>query len=227
MCFLRLFGIQGYGATSMNKVPLVIIGGGGHAKVVIETALAAGYCIKKILDDDDQVIGSSLLGVRVEGPIKHVLQEGDHAVIAIGNNTDRRNIYNKNKNINWCTVVHPSAVISPTAQIGIGVVAFANVVLNADSVVGDHSILNTACSIDHDCRVGAFSHIAPRVAVAGGVNIGENCFLGVGSAVLPNISIGKNSVIGGGGVVIRSVPENVVVVGNPTRVISKVESCCT
>lgn len=199
-----------------------IIGAGGHAKVVIGTARAM-ECADPIgvLDDDPARVGSEVLGVPVLGAIdvETVARLGvERAVLAIGNNRVRAELAARLAgHVAWATLIHPSAVVAPTAHIGEGAVVFAGAVIQPDAVIGRHAIVNTGATIDHDCVIGDFAHIAPGVHLAGNVHIGEGAFMGIGSCAVPGVRVGNWATVGAGGVVIADVPPSVMVKGVPAR----------
>jgi len=114
---------------------------------------------------------------------------------------------------------HRSAEISPTASVAGGTMVFHGSYIQAGATLGHHVIVNTAASVDHDCRIADFVHIAPQVGLSGGVEIGEGSEIGVGACVLPNIHIGKWTKVGAGATVIKDLPDFAVAVGTPAKVI--------
>lgn len=206
----------------MNTKGIIILGAGGHAKVVIEAIEASGdtaaYCIGSC--------GSSttLLNVPIlpdESHLDRLRAEGyQRAFIAIGASAVRERLGNLvvGKGFNLVTVIHPKAWVSPSAQLGNGVVVMAGAMINACAVIGDLAIINTGATIDHDCNVGRAAHIAPQCGIAGSVTIGSGTMLGVGTKVIPGISIGSNAMIGAGSVVVRNIPEGALAMGIPARI---------
>ena len=180
-----------------NKTKIHIIGAGGHAKVVIQTARTAGLEPIAVFDDNEQLHGSDLCHVPIIGEIEQLRKHEIPCVIAIGNNDVRKRIADK-YDFNWHTVIHPSTIIDPTVRIGRGTVVFAAIAIQVDASIGDHAIINTSASVDHDCLIGDFVHIAPNSTLTGGVQIGEGTLLGAGVTVKPYKTIGKWSVIGAG-----------------------------
>ena len=189
------------------KDGVVVIGAGGHAKVLISTLAACGVPVAAVVDDDDTKWGMDAQGIRV-GRIEREL--GGRGIVGIGDNAQRRGL-------DWQTVVHPSAYVHPSAKLGRGTVVFAGAVVQPDAVIGDHVIVNTGATIDHDCIVGDYAHLAPGVHLAGSVQVGEGAFLGIGSVVCPGVKIGHWATLGAGGVAICDVAEGVVAVGVPAR----------
>ena len=199
----------------MEKTKIYIYGASGHGKVVCDVAKSAGYKEIVFLDDKNELKFSPDLP---KFPV----------IIAIGNNKIRANLQKKVSEAGFeiATLIHETAVISPTAKIGRGVVIMPNVVVNADAIIGDGAILNSACIIEHDCVIGEFSHISPNSALAGGVEVGEFSHIGLGSSVIQKIKIGKNCVIGAGSVVIKDIEDFSLAVGVPAKVIKKLILKC-
>jgi len=153
---------------------LVVIGGGGHAKVVIATARAVGYEVTGILDEDETKYGKFVLDVPIIGGLD-LLRSGmyERAVIAIGDNRERQRIAHYYKGFcTWVTLIHPYSFVHSTCLIGDGTVVFAGVVIQPETIIGEHCIVNTSASVDHDCFLGDFVHIAPGVRLTGGVRKG-------------------------------------------------------
>lgn len=194
-----------------EKDGVVVIGAGGHAKVVISTLAARGLSIAAVFDDDDTKWGMDAQGTRVS---RMERERGGSAIIGIGDNAKRRDVATALK-FEWQTVVHPSAYVHPSAKLGRGTVIFAGAVVQPDAVIGDHVIVNTGATVDHDCVIGDYAHLAPGVHLAGSVQVGEGAFLGIGSAVIPGVRIGPWSTLGAGAVAIRDVRDGVVAVGVP------------
>jgi sugar O-acyltransferase (sialic acid O-acetyltransferase NeuD family) len=201
--------------TKVLQKSVLLVGGGGHAKVVIDAFLSAGMSIVGIFDHSKS---GNLLGVPYVGDYDALLHSSMPCVIAIGNNNTRRELSRK--------IVHPftnaianSALISKFSSVGQGSMILQGVVIQANAVIGQHSIINTNASIDHDCKISNFVHVGPRAVLCGNVSVGEGALVGAGTVVIPGITIGKNAVVGAGSVVISDVPDHCVVVGNPAQVI--------
>jgi sugar O-acyltransferase (sialic acid O-acetyltransferase NeuD family) len=200
-----------------SKTPVIVIGAGGHAKVVIATLQAAGFQVAAALDDEKSRWGLELLGVSVTGPVSDEAVRGRSAIIALGDNLVRRQLADKLAGADWISVVHPSATVHPTVRLGEGTIVMAGAVIQPDADVGTHSIINTAATVDHDCLVGSFAHLAPGVHLAGEVRIADGVFLGIGTVVIPRKSVGEWTVVGAGSVVINDLPARVKAVGAPAK----------
>ena len=200
---------------------LYIYGASGHGKVVYDAAKRMGLTVAGFVDDDEKK--SRLLGL----PVKRFSEIENHYVIAlgIGNNRTRKEIYDKVKTrgMEVATIIDPNAVLSDFVDVGEGTVIFANCVINNSAKIGIGCIINTSAVIEHDCLIGDFSHISPNAALAGGVKVGSYTQIGIGASVREGISIGNNVIVGAGAVVVKDVPDNVVVVGNPAKILRKNE----
>lgn len=220
------------GHADRRRRPLVVIGGGEHARVVIDAAQASGGWQVKGIVDPDQVertrallgvdhLGSddrymaSAAGVPPEDRAGLVLGIGSGGASGIRRATVAR--YDVDSVGPWATLVHPSAWVAPTAVLGPGVVVLAGAVVNAGAEIGAHAIVNSMAVIEHDVRVGEFAHVGPRAVVGGGAVIGEDVFAGMGSLVRDHVDVGSGAVIGMGAVVTSDVPAGSTVVGVPAR----------
>lgn len=200
---------------------VLILGAGGHAKVIADILMSQGTRVRGFLDDDPQLWGEMRLGLPVLGAIGHYLEyEPDGLVIGIGDNPVRRRIAERlgaRAQKLWCNAVHPRATLARSVRSGQGIVVGAGAVINPDTVLGDHAIINTGATVDHDCTINDFVHVAPGAHVAGGVSIGEGALLGIGSSLIPNISIGAWTIIGAGSVVTGDLSAELIAFGVPAR----------
>lgn len=202
----------------MQNDPVYIIGAGGHAKVVIATLHANSIACAGVFDDNSLLWGQKILDIPILGAVEELRDlPSTLAVNAIGNNSTRRAICERFKNVNWVTVIHPHTWIHSSVKVGSGTVVFAGSVIQPDTIIGKHSIINTSASVDHDCKIGDFCHIAPGCHIAGGVQIGNEVFLGISSTVIPCVKIVSNTVIGAGATVIENIDNAGVYVGTPAR----------
>ncbi|NQV78003.1 MAG: acetyltransferase [Lutibacter sp.] len=192
-----------------------IFGIGGHAKVIIESALLNGFIIDCIYDDDLQKVNSNFGEIIISGPID--VNFIGSLVIAIGNNKIRKQISDRFSIANWQTIIHPSAIISKDVIIGEGSVVMAGAIIQTGTKIGKHSIINTGACIDHDCIIADFVHIGPNSSLAGGVSVGEGTFIGIGSSIIPNRTIGRWTKVGAGSVIITDQPDNCTTLGIPAK----------
>jgi len=208
-----------------NSKETIVIGAGGHGKVVVSLLQELGFSISRILDDDRSKWGSSILDVPVNGSIDVLYQlQVSSAILGIGNNTTRLALARKfAEKVSWITAVHPYSFIHSSVTIGEGTVVFAGSIIQPGTVIGKHCIVNTGATVDHDCIIKDGTHIAPGCHLAGSVSVGENVFFGIGASVIPGCSIGQNTVVGAGATVVSNLPGNVVAVGIPAKPIGKIE----
>jgi sugar O-acyltransferase (sialic acid O-acetyltransferase NeuD family) len=200
------------------KTDVWVLGGGGHAKVAVATLQSAGWPIAGIYDDDPSKQGNQILCTEIVGatPLLDWWQsEPRAAFVAIGENSVRERV--SGLPADWVVAQHEAASVHSSVSVGGGTLICAGVVIQPDARIGQHVIANTSCSIDHDCVVEDFAHIAPGVTLAGNVHIGEGAFVGAGSTILPGVKIGAAAIIGAGSVVLRDVEPGAKVVGVPAR----------
>jgi UDP-perosamine 4-acetyltransferase len=199
------------------RVPVIIVGAGGHAKVVISTARACGHAVAAIVDDDPAKWGQSLLGIRVAGPTATALEDRNATcVLAVGANAARARLAGR-ACCSFVSLVHPGAVVDDSVELGEGTVVFAGCVIQADTRIGRHGIVNTGASIDHDCVLGTAVHVAPGARLAGGVTLGDEVMFGIGACVIPGVAIGDRATIAAGAAVVRDIPADVMAAGVPAR----------
>jgi sugar O-acyltransferase (sialic acid O-acetyltransferase NeuD family) len=204
-------------------VSVLILGAGGHAKVVADVLELSGTDIAGYLDDDPRLIGERLLGYPVLGPIASLAAHAPTGlIVGVGSNDARRRIVERvgdSARELWINAIHPRAVVAASARraLGQGILIGAGAVVNPDTRVADHVIVNTGATVDHDCDLGVFAHIAPGCHLAGNVTVGAGTLIGIGSTVIPGIHIGARSIVGAGSVVVRDVPDGVTAKGVPAR----------
>lgn len=196
------------------SLPVVVIGAGGHAKVVITALRAAGREIIACAVRDAVDAHGTLLGVPLISEV--ALPAGVELILGIGDNRLRARVAAKLGGP-WTTCVHPAAVVAEGVVLGPGSVVCAGAVLQPDTRLGAHVIVNTSASVDHDSVLGDFAHIAPGAHLAGEVHIGEGTLVGVGAAIIPGRNVGAWAVVGAGAAVVSDVPDGTTVVGVPAR----------
>ena len=191
---------------------IILYGAGGHCKVVIDILRSLGKNIDFIIDDNPK--DELFMGY----PLRRPFVCYPKAIITVGNCSVRRNIVKSISVNDYVTAVHPSAIVADTASIGYGTVVVHGAIVQACAKVGNHCILNTKSSVEHDVVVHDFVHIASGATVCGGAEIGEGTWIGAGSVVRQGIKIGRNCMIGAGSVVVKDIPDDVTAFGNPAKV---------
>lgn len=194
---------------------IIVYGGGGHARVVLDCLQDRGVVVQAVVDSK---YTGDLLGVPRWKELPPDLSPGTGCVVAIGDNDVRRRV-SESLSLSFVNAIHQSSIISKHARVGRGCMILHNTIVQAAAVIGDHVIINTAAQVDHDCVVGDFAHLAPGSILCGNVTVGEGSLVGAGAVVKPGVRIGKWVTIGSGTVVVKDVPDYSVVVGNPARVI--------
>ncbi len=202
---------------------LVVLGASGHAKMVIEAARSQGSYEPTVCLSATTVNQSHLLGVPIRLETRALLTELQHAgywaIVAIGDNQIRRKLQDQLDLVGFpvATIVAKGAWLSPSASLGAGSVLMPNSTVGAESQVGRGVIVNTNASVDHDCEIADFAHIAPGGHLAGNVIVESEVFCGVGTSVIPHKRIGACATVGAGAVVVRDVPPGECWVGCPAR----------
>lgn len=196
-----------------------IFGAGGHGKVVADILCAQGLEFEIVIDDGENRFLCGKKAISKETFLTLKEAKGHSIVLAIGNNAIREKLYKffiKN-GFDLPSVIHPSAIISKSAEISNGVVIMPNAVVNANAKIAEGVIINSASVVEHDCVVGAFSHLAPGAVLCGGVRVGMRSHIGARSVVIEGKSVGDYCVVGAGSVVIDAIASHKRVVGNPAK----------
>lgn len=206
-------------------LPVIVVGAGGHAKVVIDTLYAMGRTVHGCTDVDAVRHGYDVLGAPILGDDGMLVDLGPHEVeIALGMGAPtvevgiRRLALARDlaaRGFHFPAVVHPTATVAPDVQVGDGAQIMAGGVVQPGTYIGAFAVVNTRASIDHDGRVEDGAHVAPGAVLGGTVCVGEGALVGLGSSVLPGVSIGAGSTVGAGAVVIRDIPPGARAMGVP------------
>lgn len=202
--------------TNAGGLPLVLIGAGGHAKVVLSLARALrrevlGVCDPAlaregatswrglpVLGDDAAISGF--------GPERIVLLNG---IGQVPHGTVRQSVHERwaSQGFRFVTLIHPCAVVDPTATLGDGVQVMAGAIVQADVTIGADVIVNTGARVDHDCRIGDHVHVAPGAVVCGGVDVGAASFIGASATLLPLVKVGRACLVAAGSTLARALPD--------------------
>lgn len=203
---------------------LLVIGGGGHAAVVIDAARCAGWTISGVLDDDPACEGAldALAVVRLGSiddgsSVLDALPEGTVIHAAAGDPALRRAWVRQFEDVRLATIVHPSATVARSAILHDGVFVAPGAVIGPRAWIATGVIVNSGAVVEHDCELGDYAHVAPRSVLAGGVRVGAATLIGVGATVQPGAAIGAGATIGAGAVVLDDVPDGETWYGVPAR----------
>lgn len=207
---------------------LLIIGAGGHANVVGETAKLTGIFeeislieINNLNNKDKHLYSNfKVIGNFDQINQRNIKDKFSHVIVGIGDCQKRKEIMDllSKMSFNITSIIHPNAYISTSASIGNGSVIMANSVIQTNSKIGNGCIVNTSSNIDHDCIIEDFVHISPGANIAGNAYVGECTWVGIGASIIQGLTIGENVIIGAGSAVIKSIPNNVVAVGIPAKI---------
>jgi sugar O-acyltransferase (sialic acid O-acetyltransferase NeuD family) len=211
------------------KNKIIIVGGGGHAKVLI--SILKKILLFEIVGYTDTKDNGVILGVPYLGNDEVLQSHFDCGVkmLAIGigqikSSSLRKSIVNKLKTIGFefPTIISPNSIVNEDIQIGEGTVIMDGVVINSGTIIANYSIVNTNSSIDHDCKIGSYTHIAPGVTLSGEVTIGDNVLIGTGASVIQQISIMDNCIISAGSSVQKSIMFSGIYRGVPAKMIKEI-----
>ncbi|GBE39913.1 putative acetyltransferase EpsM [bacterium BMS3Bbin08] len=211
----------------MSKAKIILLGGGGHSKVLIELIRMSGeYEITGILDPGlekgKMISGASVLGGDDLLPELHKKGISD-ACISLGSvkdNSKRKKLFEIVKETGFSVpcLIHPQAIVSrDDTKISEGVQIMAGAIVQTGSFIGENTIINTGAIVEHDCRVGKHVHICPGAVISGGCTIDEGAFIGAGTTIIQGIKIGKKTVVAAGSLVVNDVSDGVVVMGTPAK----------
>jgi len=210
--------------------PVIIIGAGGHASVLIATLKTLGRQIIGILNLDEALVGKTMNGIPIIGNDNKV-KDFSPATIELVNGlgsvslpVKRKAIYMKfiNDGYKFTAVIHPSATIAENVIINEGAQIMAGAIVQAGSTISINAIINTGAIVDHDCQIGQHAHIAPGAVLSGDIQVGEMSHIGTGAIIIQGIKIGSNVIVGAGAVVIHNVKDCYKVVGNPAKAINNI-----
>lgn len=209
----------------MSDRPVIVIGAGGHAKVVVAALLRLGRPILGLADASPEKRGARVLGIPIEGGDDWVETYPPDAVelalgiASVGLPRARRAVFEsfKAKGYEFVTIVDPTAHLGPDITLGEGAQIMAGAVIQPSTTIGINTLINTRAAIDHDCIIGDHTHVAPGCTVSGFTRIGGGSHLGTGAIVVQSMTIGAHCVVGAGAVVIADIPDRARVVGNPAH----------
>ena len=207
------------------QLPVVVIGSGGHAQVLVDCLQLLEREILFCTDIDPQLTGQDVMGVLVKGNDELIaaLDPGEVQLVngigSINKPSLRKEIFELWTGRGFCfaSLIHPSATVARSVVIDSGVQVMAGAVIQAGTRIHCNTIVNTGACVDHDCVIQAHCHIAPRVALSGAVYVDECSHIGTGACVIQGIKIGKECVIGAGATVVNDLPDHTIAVGTPAK----------
>lgn len=210
----------------MSKFPVILVGGGGHGRVIADMLSLLGLRVHACYDSEPNGRKEFVEGVPLYAYelLDAVEREKFRFCISVGDNSSRHEqaCALSERGFKFSEpLIHPSAYVSPQAHIGEGSVVMAGAVVQSHARIGRHVIVNTSATIDHDCEIGDYSHVAPGCNLCGGVKLGERSIVGVASACAPYVKIGSDVVIGGKSFVLHDMPDKVTAWGVPATVVEK------
>ncbi len=206
---------------------IVLLGGGGHCKSILDSILASGkFEVYGIIDNQPKF--KSMFGIPFIGGdefLPDLISKGIINIFitvgSVGNTQIRRKIYKKCRNLgfNFPNIIDKTATVSRNSKISQGVFIGKNVVINSDVIISDFAIINSGAIIDHECSVGEFSHISPGATLCGNVKIGSDTHIGANATVIQGITVADHTLVGAGCVIIKDIHKSGVYVGNPAQFI--------
>jgi len=193
--------------------------------VLIEALRANGLdIVRAILEEDQSRWGEELMGIPILGGdtlLTALVDKGaDCFVVGVGNCRLRRRLYEYGLSLHLepLAVVHPTAIVSPSARLGRGCQLLPLSIVHTRAVLGDNVIINSGAIVEHDCVLGDHVHLATGAQISGGVEIGSGTIVGIGASVRQGVGIGRDSIIGAGAAVVKNLPDKVVAMGVPARI---------
>jgi len=203
---------------------IVVIGGGGHAKVLISVLKKVGYAIEGYMDKEDRGVILAVPYLGNVGILKDIVRKTPALTVIIGiGKVDASPLRLSLQNeigalgFDFPAICSPQAIINEAVSLGAGTAVLDGVVVNSGTDIGRACILNTRSTVEHDCRIGENVHIAPGVTLSGGVTIGDNCMVGTGANVIQSISICAGCLIGAGSTVVKDITVPGTYAGNPAK----------
>ncbi len=200
---------------------VLVLGAGGHGKVVADILMSQGILVRGFLDDNPAIWGERRLGIPILGGIEAYAEfDPTGLILGVGEIAMRKEIVARldyRAHFLWCNAIHPRATVARSVRLGRGIAVMAGAVVNPDAILGNHCVINTGATVDHDCAIGTHAHVAPGAHLAGGVQVGVGAMIGIGASITPAQRIGTDAIVAAGAVVINDVLDGLVVKGVPAR----------
>jgi len=202
--------------------PLILVGSGGHARVLLSTLLLQGARVLGFVDPDKTQ--AELLGVPYLGDDDAISYDPDQVMLinglgSVASIANRLRVYEffRGRGYRFASVIHPGAIIAPETELADGAQIMAGAILQTGCIVEENCIINTGARVDHDCVIHAHAHVAPGAVLSGNVHVGSRSHIGAGATLIQGVHIGSGAIVGAGAVVLSNVPESCTVVGVPAR----------
>lgn len=207
------------------SLPFIILGAGGHGRVLLDVIISSGLQAIGFTDIDENLHAVSIYGIPVLGrdiiiqnysPDRILLGNG---IGSVASTVKRKAIYRDMLMMGYRfgSIIHPNSIVSPFANLANGVQVMAGAVVQPGASVEENAIINTAAVIDHECVIGKHSHVGPGAVISGGVTLGEGVHVGTGACVLQGVFIGSQALIAAGAIVTRDVTQGSKMAGVPAK----------
>lgn len=210
-------------------VKYIVLGGGGHAEMIIETLYSNGISESiGILDTNPHLWNTFIKSTPILGGddlLSNLIEKGAiYFIVGLGstyNNEPRQRLFELGlaNGLTPLTLIHPSATVSTSSKINTGSVVMPGAIINSGCTIGSNVIINTGAILEHGCQIGNHVHVASGSTICGSVIISDYAHIGAGSTIIQNVSIGEQSVVGAGAVVIKDVNASTIVAGVPSKII--------
>jgi sugar O-acyltransferase (sialic acid O-acetyltransferase NeuD family) len=205
--------------------PVIILGAGGHASVLIDALQKQNIDIMGITDPDETRWGQEFMGIEILGSDDKLLDihpdrvELVNGLGSVKSSSARQKLFETwhNKGYSFASVIHPKAILATSIKLAEGVQILAGAIINPNTSIGINTIVNTGAILEHDCIISNHVHVAPGVRMAGNVRVGDGAHIGIGCTILQNLSVGDGCVVGAGAVVLHSIQAGDIVVGVPAK----------
>jgi len=207
----------------MTERSFIILGGGGHARVVAHTLRELDKAIVGFTDPSDNAsLGKNIQHLGGDEVLEDYSPTEVALSVGVGSSRDtarHARLFNEQRsnNFEFPALIHPNAFVVPDVSVGAGVQVMAGAVVQPGTTLAENVIVNTNASIDHDCEIASHVHVAPGATISGNVSLDQRVHVGTGASIIQGVHVGAQSVVGAGAVVINDVPPESIVVGTPAH----------